>query len=500
MCTKLRNRILSKTTYLILGKQIISSYTLSHIILSKSKIHHGLVYSDIHPRDRQNFLSCQKICKQDVFDLLEQLTDKVPGAKSMFIYLNIMKSAMIAYVENETVLIDRLFHSWLCVFICRFWLAWLDVQSIDHLSQSYFNQLSQLSKMVSVQRSEKRNFQYSPKKRTKESFTISRPCYLSLELNAHSLLYLIVLSIDGQVPSHDLAIELFSSQSCENLFRTARAMSGVASTMVNFTVRDFLQRTSKLNTLQSIKIDHELGEKEAVLHFPKHPKHGKLVNLYQNKCLDDLIELEDIEKIIKESFRSAYELITLVVDRKFLEKNGYDTIDGLAEFTSKRLKIVQSTVKKMRPHHKDGYHPDRLSKDQINQEDMMIDDDDKDEDEDEYVDEDDTDYHYESGEAGEEDDDYIDNEEYQSHEKNAKEQSDEGFDLFEQLVLDSSDGSFRGMRMAESIELSQADSYFKVHRERDGAEMFVHKQTAAWLLMNDKYSLSADRLNRVTQA
>ena len=109
-----------------------------------------------------------------MFDLLGQLGDNVPGAKSMFIYLKVMKSAMIAYVENDSVLIDRLYHSWLCVFICRFWLAWLDIQPIDHLSQSYVNQLSQLSKMVSVQRSEKRSFHYSPKKRTKESFTINR--------------------------------------------------------------------------------------------------------------------------------------------------------------------------------------------------------------------------------------------------------------------------------------------------------------------------------------
>ena len=174
-------------------------------------------------------------------------------------------------------------------------------------------------------------------------------------------------------------------------------MPGVASTMVNFTVRDYLQRTSRLNTLQSIKIDLELGETEAVLHFSKH---GKLANLNQNKHLNDLIELEDVEKIIAESFRSAYELIALVGVRKFLEKNGYGTIDGLSEFTSKRLKIVQSTVKNMQP------HPDQSSKDQINQEDMMIVDDA--EDEDEYVDGNDTDYRYESDEAGEEDDNYID--------------------------------------------------------------------------------------------
>jgi hypothetical protein len=40
-------------------------------------------------------------------------------------------------------------------------------------------------------------------------------------------------------------VSLFSSQLCESTFRSCRAMSGPFSSIVNFTVHQFLQRAKK---------------------------------------------------------------------------------------------------------------------------------------------------------------------------------------------------------------------------------------------------------------
>ena len=57
---------------------------------------------------------------------------------------------------------------------------------------------------------------------------ITRPAYISVELNAHNLLYLVLLVKQQHLPKQTLLnIHLFSSQPCESLFRDARSFSSV---------------------------------------------------------------------------------------------------------------------------------------------------------------------------------------------------------------------------------------------------------------------------------
>jgi len=55
--------------------------------------------------------------------------------------------------------------------------------------------------------------------------------------------------------------------------------------------------------------------------------------------------------------------------------------------------------------------------------------------------------------------------------------------------------TFRGMRVYDSIKPSVAQSYFKV--AINGQTKFLHKQTACWLLTNEKLSFSSHRVIRV---
>ena len=67
-------------------------------------------------------------------------------------------------------------------------------------------------------------------------------------------------------------------------------------------------------------------------------------------------------------------------------------------------------------------------------------------------------------------------------------------DLSRQFFKISS-ATFQGMRVFDSINPSLAQSYFVI--TIDNKKRYLHKQTAAWILSNEKCTLSSDRLKRV---
>jgi hypothetical protein len=72
-------------------------------------------------------------------------------------------------------------------------------------------------------------------------------------------------------------------------------------------------------------------------------------------------------------------------------------------------------------------------------------------------------------------------------------EDDEGY--LSDHLFNGSSTTFQGMRVFHSINPSLAKSYFIVNI--NGTKKYLHKQTAAWLLANDKSTLSSDRLKRV---
>jgi hypothetical protein len=96
---------------------------------------------------------------------------------------------------------------------------------------------------------------------------------MSVELNAHNLLYLILLVKEKRLPPQTLHIHLFSSQPCESIFRNTRPLSGIYSTIVNFTMHDFLRRAQRLSLLNDIKFKQLHDESDDNLIFPVYHKH-----------------------------------------------------------------------------------------------------------------------------------------------------------------------------------------------------------------------------------
>ena len=86
-------------------------------------------------------------------------------------------------------------------------------------------------------------------------YSLTSQAVYSIELNAHPLVYLVLLVIEGKLPKEVLAVDRFHSQSWEAIFRSARAFSSKISSGVNFTVLQFMNLADKLSLFQKSKLE-----------------------------------------------------------------------------------------------------------------------------------------------------------------------------------------------------------------------------------------------------
>lgn len=167
-----------------------------------------------------------------------------------------MKNIRLSYIEKTTSVLDRIFHAWFVVFIFRY--LSMCISSMDRQTLDLFVAQHPNSNVVSTKR----------KNKTKRHVFITYQSHFSVEINAHSLVYLAALFAEGQISSESLTIYLQNSQTCESTFRSARSISSACSGGVNFTVSQFLSRIKKLSMLQHIKSNAD----ENKLRFPQHHK------------------------------------------------------------------------------------------------------------------------------------------------------------------------------------------------------------------------------------
>ena len=167
------------------------------------------------------------------------------------------------------------------MFFCRIWFTWIR-----------FNTFSSTQSTANA----------------KGRYFITKPAYLSAEINAHNLLYLVLLVKQKQLPPRVLHIHTFSSQPCELIFRNTRALSGIYSSIVNFTVHDLLRRAQRLSLLNDIKCKQTNDESVNKLIFPVHYKHR---NDRQTSRIESQSEIDqiDIEQIIIEAYKKAVDIL-----------------------------------------------------------------------------------------------------------------------------------------------------------------------------------------------
>ena len=177
----------------------------------------------------------------------------------MSIYLTLLRSIIDAYIEPSTSLLDRVFHAWMSVFLSRLWLIWIQKMGKAKLDE------------ILIEMTDLNQHQRSVGRKTAQQYFLTPHAVYSIELNAHCLLYLLLLVVEGKLPPEVLAINRFNSQSCESIFRTARAFSSNSSCGVNFAAERFLNIADKLSVFEKIKNENEQATSHQI-RFPTHHK------------------------------------------------------------------------------------------------------------------------------------------------------------------------------------------------------------------------------------
>jgi len=335
---------------------------------------------------------------------------------------------MLAYVEHNTSILDRIYHAWLAVFLCRIWQTWLHTTDQKNLSGYY-----------------------SQKKRN--SLFITSPAHFSIELNAYCLVAICLLVCQHDLPNSVLSISNYNSQSCENTFRLARSLSGPFSSIVNFTTEQFLKRAGKLSVLTKLENQSQCDQLKCPLQFPKHHKRRRKTaaakKLLFNSSSSDSLTYANIENTVWRAYDDAYALLSGLGVNEALEKKKTTNIHQVSSFVRAQFE------KKF--------------------ENVSYDDDDS------FSSDDEDELNYDlSSDATTSDEELSEDENYVPS------------------ISASSKSHFNGMRVFDTLSRSVSDSYFCV--EIDGKKKYIHKQTACWVLTDNKASLSSDRLKRVQQA
>lgn len=199
---------------------------LQTLINRISKDKHQLTQTVLDVNDRQNFESVLRICDRRVTDLLKKhVSDSVATVKVLEITRNIIAS----FMDPELTPLERVFKMWYSVFLIRLW----------------------------------RNYVITKKSLTLKKNFLTSYCYICIELNAHSLI-LILLYLRKVNKPHLFMPLVYSSQPCESFYRQIRSFTSTYSTVANCTVKEILERINKIQLQNDISSDENSKFK-----FPK---------------------------------------------------------------------------------------------------------------------------------------------------------------------------------------------------------------------------------------
>ena len=276
---KFKSRLLKPAILLPMGSFIVSSTHLSMLTSIYGKDVHGLRAKDLDHHDKQNFAAVERIIR--AAPLLQNMSDAL-GTKC---YIEIMESALYSYLNKTYSPDKRLEEIWFATFVLRYWREWI---------------------------------------RTNPSFTlqnnfITTNAYLCVEINAHSLLSSIIHNRERGINEH-IVPWLMGSQSCEQMFRSLRSMTGNFSTIINFSMQGLLQRLHKL------AVKDEIEAEDTGIKLPRAEKHQRKIGHGHDIHHSNEVQDEVIYKAMKNAECRAKETVTLLgMDRDLKSKGLWET-------------------------------------------------------------------------------------------------------------------------------------------------------------------------------
>ena len=226
----------------------------------------------------------------------------IPDAKGTVVYLKIMKSITDTFLDKSLECLVRVEKAWYnCVFFLRYWRQWVLLCPEYNLSDNF----------------------------------ITCNTYTCVELNAHSLIvYILSLQAVYASDSNSFLPWILGSQCCEKVFRSARSMSSVFSTVINFGILGLLQRLHRLHVQGILESESE----ETEIRYPESHKRkeGYSNTVYHNVAS---ISLEDISKSVDKALDDAKKSIDELGMSQLLKAN--DKCDKQPVFFLKENELVK---------------------------------------------------------------------------------------------------------------------------------------------------------------
>lgn len=306
MLTKLRNLLLTtidKPNKLLFGKFYIQLKHIEEIVERFGKDKHLLTKDNLYPSDKQNLDSALKICDKKVIDLLKKNVEK---SDATVIYLEIMSNVVAAFMNKDMSPIDRIEKMWYSVFVLRMWRKFVEKEPGVTVTHNFMSSL----------------------------------CYYCFEQNAHSFIYAILFLRKNKLENLFLPL-LFNSQPCESFFRQLRSFTTTYSTVVNFSVKEVLQRISKIQLQNDIS-----SEKESGFIYPKELK--QIDAHIRSKVWDLPDEFEIVNMILKCKLRAIEDMKKLGIFNNKKKNIGSSCICCVPPYMAKKKKNKEkiSTIRK----------------------------------------------------------------------------------------------------------------------------------------------------------
>lgn len=247
--TKLKAMLLKTVdneTKLPFGSDYIKESDIRYLLDNFSRDKHCLTESTLNPADKMNFEAVLRICDQRVIDLLRS---SVAGSRATVKFLEIVKNIIDSFMDANLKPLERIQKIWYSVFVLRIW----------------------------------RNFVVtSDKFNTSENF-LTANCYSCIELNAHSMVLCMLYLKEKNMPEIFLPF-LMESQPCEKIFRQIRSFTSTYSTVANCSVKEIVNRISKIQLQNEITHDcssfsfPRLGKKKnSVFTVPELPTKEEII-------------------------------------------------------------------------------------------------------------------------------------------------------------------------------------------------------------------------------
>lgn len=274
--TKLRNLLLktkkNPKLFPFGNKYSVKMEHLEYLLNNEGKDKHLLTSTILNPADRQNYDSVLRICDRRVIELLKQ---KVKNSDATVLFLEMLSNCIDAFMSAELTPLKRIEKMWHALFMARIWRCYV-LKNPDLTLNNNF---------------------------------MSANCFSCIEQNAHSLILIILY-----LKKHDLSTlfipPLFNSQPCEEFYRQIRTFCPTYSMVATCSVKEAVNRVSKIHLLNEINNDTSSGF--------IYPKSMRSLNIIFKSSNFNLPSKNEIFQTILKSQSKAFESAVKIglIDKK----------------------------------------------------------------------------------------------------------------------------------------------------------------------------------------